>query len=62
MRRNGYSKYKRDIDGYLKDIGIKGSEWKAMELVENEFPQIANEYFDFVGKPIEKDEWLNVED
>ena len=62
MRRNGYNKYKRDIDGYLKDIGIKGSEWKAMELVENEFPQIANEYFDFVGKPIEKDEWLNVED
>lgn len=46
MRRNGYSKYKRDIDGYLKDIGIKGSCWKEMERVEALFPDIAAQYFD----------------
>ena len=50
MRRNGYSKYKRDIDSYIKDIGIKGSEWRAMEFIENLFPDIANQYFDFSGR------------
>lgn len=46
MRRNGYTKYKRDIDGYLKDIGIKGSDWREMERVEALFPDIAKQYFD----------------
>ena len=46
MRKNGYSKYKRDIEGYLEDIGIKGSEWRAMENVSNKFPHISDEYFD----------------
>ena len=50
MRKNGYSIYKRDIDGYLKDIGKKGSEWRSMEMVELLFPDIAQKYFDFDGK------------
>lgn len=50
MRRNGYKLYKRDVERYLKDIGIKGSEWRAMEQVANLYPEIANTYFDFDGK------------
>ena len=59
MRRDGYKKYKRDVDGYLHDIGVKGSEWRAMELIESRFPKIAERYFDFVGKPSSKYEWLD---
>jgi len=59
MRRDGYKKYKRDVEGYLRDIGVKGSEWRAMEFIENRFPQIAERYFDFVGKPPSKYEWLD---
>lgn len=54
MRRNGYRFYKRNIDGYLKEIGIKGSEWRAMEQVENLYPEIADRYFDFTGKSNKK--------
>ncbi len=50
MRRNGYKLYKRDIESYLDNIGIKGSEWRAMEMVEFRFPEIAKQYFDFDGK------------
>lgn len=50
MRRNGYKLYKRDVERYLKDIGIKGSEWRAMEQVANLYPEIAGTYFDFDGK------------
>ena len=50
MRRNGYKLYKRDIQEYLQNIGIKGSEWRAMEQVETLFPDIAEKYFDFDGK------------
>lgn len=50
MRKDGYRKYKRDIAGYLVDIGIKGSEWRAMDFIENLFPDIAGRYFDFTGK------------
>lgn len=50
MRRNGYKLYKRDVERYLKDIGIKGSEWRAMEQVANLYPEIASTYFDFDGK------------
>lgn len=46
MRRNGYSKYKRDVESYLKDIGIKGSEWRAMENISIKFPHISDEYFE----------------
>lgn len=52
MRREGYKKYKRDIEGYLREFGFKGSEWRSMELVENRFPTIAEKYFDFAGKPL----------
>lgn len=50
MRRNGYKLYKRDIKTYLKEIGVKGSEWRAMEQVETLFPEIAEQYYDFIGK------------
>ena len=50
MRRNGYKTYKRNVEQYLNDIGIKGSEWRSMEMVENLFPDIANKYFDLIGK------------
>lgn len=59
MRRDGYKKYKRDIEGYLKEIGVKGSEWKSMEQVEQRFPMIAEKYFDFTGKPTSQYEWLD---
>lgn len=50
MRKNGYKLYKRDVEGYLRDIGKKGSEWRAMEQVETLFPEIAEQYYDFTGK------------
>ena len=50
MLRNGYSKYKRDVDSYLKDIGTKGAIWRAMEQTERLFPDVAARYFDFDGK------------
>ena len=59
MRREGYKKYKRDIEGYLRDVGVKTSTWRAMEKIENLFPEIADEYFDFTGKPISQYEWLD---
>jgi hypothetical protein len=59
MRKNAYTKYKRDVDTYLRDIGIKGSAWRSMEIIENRFPEIADKYFDFVGNPTTKYEWLD---
>lgn len=50
MTRNGYKHYKRDVEGYLRDIGKKNSEWRAMEKIERQFPEIAEKYFDFDGK------------
>lgn len=50
MRRDGYKKYKRDIEGYLRDVGFKGSEWRSMEEVENLHPELSNKYFNFSGK------------
>ena len=50
MRKNGYKKYKRDIKGYLRDVGVKGSEWRSMEEIENLYPEIAGKYFNFSGK------------
>ena len=46
MLNDGYAKYKRDIDGYLQDIGRKGSEWRSMEFIQAKFPHIGNKYFD----------------
>lgn len=50
MRRDGYKLYKRDVEGYLKDIGVKGAEWRAMEQIESLYPEIAAQYYDFNGK------------
>ena len=50
MRRDGYKKYKRDIEGYLRDVGFKGSEWRSMEEVENLYPELSDKYFNFSGK------------
>lgn len=50
MRRNGYKLYKRNVEQYLKDIGVKGSEWRAMEKIATLYPEIAETYFDFNGK------------
>lgn len=59
MRQGGYAKYKLDIDGYLQDGGLKGVAWRDMEMVETQFPSIAEKYFHFVGKPNSKYEWLD---
>lgn len=48
MGDKNYAKYHRDFDGYLKDIGTKGSAWRYMESLEEVFPDIAKIYFDFV--------------
>lgn len=60
MRSGDYKKYKRDIDRYLKEVGWKGAEWRSMEMIENRFPEIAEKYFDFTGKPPSKYEWLDI--
>ena len=49
MGKAGYKKYKRDVDGYLRDGGKKYVQWTSMEHIERVFPEIANEYFDLVG-------------
>lgn len=59
MSQEGYKKFKNNILGYLKE-GRKGSSWRAMEFIENRFPDIAAQYFDFIGKPSNKYEWLDI--
>lgn len=49
MRRGGYDKYKRDVDSYLKDIGVKGSTWRALDFVSTKYPDIARKYFSLQG-------------
>ena len=41
-----YGTYKRDVEGYLRDIGKKGAPWRAMEFIENKFPDISENYYD----------------
>lgn len=41
-----YSTYKRDFDRYIADGNKKGSAWRYMEEFEQEYPEIAREYFD----------------
>ena len=48
MGDKNYAKYKRDFKGYMKDIGKKGSAWRYMECLEETFPDIAEQYFDFI--------------
>ena len=59
MKREGYNKYKRDVEGYLQEYGVKGSEWRSMEMVANRFSDVAAQYFDFTGKPPSRYEWLD---
>lgn len=47
MGDKNYAKYKRDFEGYIKDIGKKGSAWRYMEFLEEVHPDIAEQYFDF---------------
>lgn len=54
MRRNGYKFYKRNVEQYLIEIGIKGAEWKAMEKIQSLYPEIAESYYDFTGKSNKK--------
>lgn len=46
MRKDGYKKYKRDTEGYLKEIGLKGAEWRSMEEISDKFPFVSEMYFD----------------
>lgn len=54
MTSKGYSKYKRNVDLYLKDGGKKLSTWRYMEEAEAQFPEIAKRYFDFKPKKKER--------
>lgn len=48
MNNENYSIYKRNVDKYLEDVNKKGSSWKYMEEFSNDFPEIANKYFDII--------------
>lgn len=45
MNNKMYSKYKMQFDKYLGDGGKKGSSWRYMEKFAEDYPDIANEYF-----------------
>lgn len=49
MSNGYYAKYKRDVDGYLRDIGKKCSTWRAFDMVCDKYPDIASEYFCIKG-------------
>lgn len=49
MRRNGYKLYGRNVQEYLKKIGLKGVGWTEMERIENLLPNVAEKYYDFYG-------------
>jgi hypothetical protein len=48
MGDKNYPKYKRDFDGYLRDVGKKGVAWQYMESLEMIYPEIAEKYFDLL--------------
>ena len=48
MGDKNYLKYKRDFEGYIKDVGKKGAAWRYMEEFEEIYPNIAAQYFDFL--------------
>lgn len=41
---SAYSKYKRDVDGYLRDGGKKGSAWRYFDMLDATAPEIIKEY------------------
>ena len=47
MGDKNYTKYKRDFDAFLNEVGKKGSAWRYMEQLEELYPDIAETYFDF---------------
>ena len=52
MGDKNYAKYHRDFDKYIKEVKTKGSAWRYMEELEEKFPDIAEQYFDFVPSEI----------
>ena len=60
MNKEGQKKYKHDTEAYLLNGGKKQSSWIAMEDIENRYPELADKYFHFVGKPPTKYEWLDI--
>lgn len=64
-RRRGMSvgtggKYKNDFESYLADGHKKGKSWREMEKIADQFPEISERYFDFVGKPVNSTEWVKI--
>lgn len=54
MGDKNYAKYHRDYDKYINEVGAKGAAWKYMEQLEDKFPNIAKQYFDFTPSKIAK--------
>lgn len=50
---NVYKKYRNNWDGYLKDGFKKGKGWLAIDEFEKEYPDIANDYFNFKWRDYE---------
>ena len=50
--RDKWSKYKTNFDQYLADGNFKGASWRHMEKLEETYPDIAEEYFDFIPSEI----------
>lgn len=50
MSKDGIRTYKRDTDMYELNGGKKGASWRAMEYIESCCPDIAERYFDLIGK------------
>lgn len=48
MGDKNYAKYKRDFEAFLNEVGKKGSAWRYMEHLEDMYPDIAEQYFDFI--------------
>lgn len=48
MSGSNYSKYKRNVQKYLEDGGRKMAAWKYMEDFAEEFPDVANAWFDTI--------------
>lgn len=51
---NGYSVYKRDVEGYLNAGGKKGSAWRYFDLLSETAPEIVDEYAYFTPYEIAK--------
>ena len=45
MGNKNYKKYKRNTDLYLQEVGFKGSTWRYMENIIENYKDIADKYF-----------------